>query len=174
MANATVYIRRPVSDLTTQDVERALATNFYGVLHSILAVLPHMRSRHEGSIVIVNSINGKKAVPPDAPYVVSKFALTGLGEILRQELKGTGIHVASIFPGRVDTPMIKTLRVPLISWKLSPEEVARAIVRAIVRREHEVIIPGAARALIYVNTLSPRLADWFVHRLHLRGWGMEG
>jgi hypothetical protein len=48
--------------------------------------------------------------------------------------------------------------------------VARAIVRAIHRRQPEVIVPFQARALVYLNTLSPRLGDWIARLFHLEGW----
>ncbi len=170
VANAGIYLHRRVAELTAADVEQSMAVNFYGVLYAILAVLPGMLARHAGHIVIVNSIDGKKGIPTDAPYVTSKFALAGLADVMRQELVGTGVHLASIYPGRVDTPMIANLRVPRVQPPLSSDSVARSIVRAIVKRQSEVIIPPGALALIYVNTFSPRLADWAVRLLHLEGW----
>lgn len=170
VANAGVYIRCPITDLTAAEVERSMAVNFYGALHAVLAVLPHMLDRKSGHLVLVSSMDGKKGIVLDGPYVTAKFALAGFGEVLRQELYGSGVHVTTVFPGRVDTPMIATLRVPWISAKIPPEAVARAIVRAIRRRQPEVIVPFQARALVYVNTLSPRLGDWIARLFHLEGW----
>ncbi len=171
IANAGVYVRSPVRAMTVEDFERALSVNFYGVLYAVLAVLPGMLQRHQGHIVLVNSLDGKKGIPPDGPYVASKFALTGLGDVMRQELRGTGVHITNLFPGRVDTPMIGALKVPWISSKLSSESVARTIVRAIHKRKTDVVIPAlSGLALIYANTLSPRFADWAIRLLHLEGW----
>jgi NADP-dependent 3-hydroxy acid dehydrogenase YdfG len=173
IANAGEYVRRRVVEMTVEQVERAMAVNFYGSLYGVLAVLPHMLAQRSGHIVLVNTMDAKKPIPPDAPYVSSKSALAGFGDILRQELYGTGVYVTSVFPGRVDTPMIAHLRVPWVSGKLSADAVARAIVRSIYRREPEVILPSIARALVYLNTLFPRLADWTVRLLHLEGWEDE-
>jgi len=170
VANAGVYVRCPIVDLTVEEVERAMAVNFYGALYAVLAVLPHMLEQQSGHLVLIASMDAKKGVPPDAPYVAAKFALAGFGEVLRQELRGSGVHATTVFPGRVDTPMIATLRVPWISAKIPPETVARAIVRAIDRRSPEVIVPPQARFLVYLNTISPRLGDWIVRRFHLEGW----
>jgi short-subunit dehydrogenase len=170
VANAGAYVRGRVMDLTIEDLERAMAVNFYGAVYCVLAVLPNMVARRRGHIVLVNSMDAKKAIPLDAPYASSKFALAGFGEVLRQELHGTGIYVTSVFPGRVDTSMIAHLKVPWISSKISADSVANAIVRSIYRREPEVVIPSIARALIYLNTFSPRLADWAVCQFHLEGW----
>jgi NADP-dependent 3-hydroxy acid dehydrogenase YdfG len=170
VANAGAYIRGRVTMLTPDDFERALAVNFYGALYCVYAVLPHMLARRRGHIVLVNTVDGKKAIPPDAPYVSSKFALAGFGEVLRQELYATGVYVTSIFPGRVDTPMIEHLRVPWVSAKIPADSVAGAIVRSIKKREPEVVVPTLARALIYLNTFFPLLADWVTRVFHLEGW----
>ena len=173
VANAGAYVRCPIADLTVAEVERSMAVNFYGALYAVLAVLPHMLNRGSGHLVLVSSVDGRKGLPPDAPYVAAKFALSGFGDVLRQELYGTGVHTTIVFPGRVDTPMIATLRVPWMSAKVPPEAVARVIVRAIRRRQAEMIIPFQARALVYLNTLSPRLGDWIVRLFHLEGWETE-
>lgn len=169
IANAGVYVRSPVEALTVDAVERSMAVNFYGALYLVLAALPHLRAQHSGHIVLVTSMDAKKGVPPDAPYVAAKYALAGFGDVLRQELYGTGVDVSIIFPGRVDTPLIATLQVPRISAKIPPEDVARAIVGAIRRRRAEVILPFQAFLLMYVNRLSPRLGDWVVRTFRLGG-----
>ncbi len=170
IANAGAYIRKPIRELQVEEIERAMAVNFYGAVYGVLAVLPHMLERRRGHIVLVTSMDGKKGIPPDAPYVAAKFALSGFGDVLRQELHGTGVGVTIVFPGRVDTPLIANLKVPWISAKIPPEAVAEAILRGIRRRQPEVIVPWQARLLIYAHTLSPRLADWAVRFFHLEGW----
>ena len=173
IANAGDYVRCPIAEVSAAEIERSMAVNFYGSVYAVLAVLPEMLARRSGHIVLVTSMNGKKGVPPDAPYAAAKFALSGFGEVLRQELHGTGVHSTTVFPGRVDTRMIATLRVPRISAKISSQAVADSIVRAIHRRSPEVIIPFLSRGLILANTLSPRFGDWIVRLFHLEGWGTE-
>lgn len=165
-----VYVRCPVDRIGIEDVERAMATNFFGSLYCVLEVLPHLLQRRTGHIVVVSSLDGKKGIPPDAPYVSSKFALTGFCDVLRQEVAARGVHVCTVFPGRVDTPMIGRLSVPRISPKVPPERVARAIVSGIRRRKPEVVVPWlSSRALLLVSFLSVRLADWLIRRLRLGG-----
>jgi len=91
-------------------------------------------------------------------------------DVLRQELHGSGIFVSNILPGRVDTDMIAHLRLPWVSAKIPPEAVAGAIVRAIRKRQPEVIVPFQARLFYYANILSPHLGDWIARRFHLEGW----
>jgi NADP-dependent 3-hydroxy acid dehydrogenase YdfG len=174
VANAGQYVRCPVPELTVAEVERAMAVNFYGALYGLLAVLPHMLACRSGHLVLVSSVDGKKGLPIDAPYVSAKFALAGLGEVMRQELRGTGVHVTTVFPGRIDTPLIENLKVPWISPKYSPEMVACAIVKGIRRRQPEVIVPGFYRWFVILGALSSRLSDWFARVSHLEGWEMSG
>ncbi len=173
VANAGAYVRSPVRELPVAEVQRSMAVNFYGALYAVLAVQPHMLARSSGHIVLMSSLDGKKGLPRDAPYVVAKFALAGYGEVLRQELHDSGVRVTTVFPGRVDTPLIDTLDVPSVSAKIPARAVAHAIVNAIRRPRPEVIIPFEGRAFHLVNAISPRLGDWIVRRLHLQGWERE-
>jgi short-subunit dehydrogenase len=170
VANAGQYVRSPIRDLTVAHMQRSMAINFYGALYAVLELLPHMLERRRGHIVLMCTFDAKKGLPLDAPYVAAKSALAGFGEVLRQELHGSGVYVTTVFPGRVDTPLIANLRVPWVSAKIPAETVARATVRAIYRRQPEVIVPRLAIGLLYVNTLSPRLGDRIARLLHLQGW----
>lgn len=170
VSNAGEYVRAPLSALSVEVIQHALAVNYYGGVYAILAVLPHMQAQKNGHIVVVTSMDGKKGLPPDAPYASAKFALTGFTEVLRQELHGSGIYISNILPGRVDTQMIEELEFQWVSKKIPPEAVAQAIVKAILKRQPEVIIPFQARLLYYANVLSPSLGDWIVRAFRLAGW----
>lgn len=173
VANAGLYVRGPIATLTQADFAKAIDVNYFGTLRPVLRVLPHMLKRRAGSIVIMNSLDGRRALPMDAPYAAAKHAMAGFGNVLRQDLRGCGVHVMSVYPGRIDTPMIENLRVPRVSAKIPAEAVARATLRGIVRKQPEVIIPAAGRLLIYLNALPVRLADWLVHVTHLEGWPQD-
>ena len=83
IANAGQYVRAPIEPGCTDAFERSMAVNFYGTLYLVLAALPHLKAQRSGHIVIVSSMDGKKGLPPDAPYVAAKFAQAGLGDVLR-------------------------------------------------------------------------------------------
>ncbi len=168
IANAGQYVRRPVLQWRVDDFRRAMAVNFYGALHLILAALPIMQRQQQGHFVLVSSLDAKKGLPLDGPYVAAKYALSGIGGVMRQELAPLGIRVTVVYPGRVDTPMIADLEVPRISAKLPPDKVARAIVRGIQRNKAEVIVPWTGY-LLYLDLIAPRLADFLVRKLNLSG-----
>jgi NAD(P)-dependent dehydrogenase (short-subunit alcohol dehydrogenase family) len=170
ISNAGEYIRAPIIDLDPSDLQRSLNVNYFGGVYCIKAVLPRMLSQKGGHIVAVTSMDGKIGLPPDAPYVSAKFALTGLCEVLRQEVSDHGIAVTNVLPGRVDTVMIQQLRFSWISPKVSPEVVARSILDAIRKRKPIVIVPPQAKLLYYINVFAPKLSDRLSRFFRLEGW----
>ncbi len=166
---AGIYVRGPIETLTAADFERCMAVNFFGTVYPVLAALPYMRAQRRGHIVLLSSVDGKKAIRTDAPYAATKFAVAGFGEALRQDLYGTGVDVSIIFPGRVATPLIAGMNIPWISRPIPAENVAHAIVAAIRHRRAETILPATAWALLLADWLSPRLGDWAVRIFHLEG-----
>jgi NADP-dependent 3-hydroxy acid dehydrogenase YdfG len=170
ISNAGEYIRAPITDLDPADLQRSLDVNFFGGVYCVKAVLPHMLAQKSGHIVFVTSMDGKIGLPPDAPYVSAKFALTGFCEVLRQEVRDSSISVTNVLPGRVDTVMIKDLKFAWISPKISPESVAEAILNGIRKRKPIVIVPPQAKLLYYINVFAPTLSDRLSRLFHLEGW----
>jgi short-subunit dehydrogenase len=170
ICNAGIYIRGAVKDLPLEAIQRCMNVNFYGTVHLIRAVLPFMLAQRSGHIVAVTSVDGRKGLPPDAAYVASKFAATGFMDVLRQELRGTGVYTSTILPGRVDTPMIERLDVPLASAKISSARVARAILRAVRTRRRELVIPFLGpKTLIVLSAVWPWVGDSLVRLFKLEG-----
>lgn len=93
----------PFQDQPLAAFEQAMQVNFFGALHTIQAVLPHLQRQGSGNIVNIASIGGKLAVPHMLPYVASKFALVGFSEGLHAELCGTGVFVTTVCPGLMRT-----------------------------------------------------------------------
>jgi short-subunit dehydrogenase len=152
------------------NIRKVIDTNFYGTLKSIYQILPHFRENYGGHIVVVSSFEGKRGLPMDAAYAASKHAITGFMEVFRQELHGTPIHVSTILPGRIDTPMIANIKSPKASPKFPPELVAKAIVKALRSKSKEILVPNMALKLFLVlGSLSPSFADWFTRHYKLQG-----
>jgi short-subunit dehydrogenase len=172
VANAGIYVRRPLVKLDITTLEQSMSTNFYGAAGCVLAVLPHMLTRGEGHIALVSSFDGKKALPGDAPYCCAKFALNALGEAMRQELSPRGIYTSIILPGRVDTEFTVGLKLPRIQPPIPAERVARAIAGALQHRRAEVILPKRVLGLYYLNAIHPLLGDWVVRLFHIQGWDL--
>ena len=99
--NAGIAIPGAVEDLSREVLERQFDTNLFGTLELTNSVLPLMRRQGHGRIVMVSSILGRVAVPWRGAYNASKFALEGITDTLRLELRGSGIHVSLVNPGAV-------------------------------------------------------------------------
>ena len=101
--NAGIILVGPLENQTLDSFHQAMNINFFGALHTTLAVLPQMLARGNGAIVNIGSIGGKVAFPHLLPYVASKFAVTGWSQGLRAELTGKGIRVTTVSPGIMRT-----------------------------------------------------------------------
>jgi len=99
--NAGIAIPGAVEDLDRELLQRQFATNLFGTLELTNRVLPLMRRQGHGRVVMISSILGRVAVPWRGAYNASKFALEGLSDTLRLELRGSGIHVSLVNPGPV-------------------------------------------------------------------------
>jgi short-subunit dehydrogenase len=101
--NAGIILVGPLESQTLDSFHQAMNINFFGALHTTLAVLPQMLARGNGAIVNIGSIGGKVAFPHLLPYVASKFAITGWSQGLHAELTGRGIRVTTVSPGIMRT-----------------------------------------------------------------------
>jgi len=170
--NAGIISVGPVETMTVDDYKEAMATNLWGELYPILAVLPHMKAQGSGRIANVVSVGGKVSVPHLLPYSVSKFALTGLTEGLRAELVKDNILVTGIYPGTIRTGghthaefkgdknseftwFALSDTVPVIST--SAESAAKSLWNAVLHGDSEVVIGWNARLAIVFHNLFPEL-----------------
>jgi short-subunit dehydrogenase len=96
----------PLEHMDREDFNQAMQVHFWGPLHAMLEVMPHMRAQGGGRIVNISSIGGKMAVPHLAPYCASKFALVGLSDAIRHEVRKDNIYVTTVCPGLMRTGSI--------------------------------------------------------------------
>jgi NAD(P)-dependent dehydrogenase (short-subunit alcohol dehydrogenase family) len=108
--NAGIVVPGPVEGVTAEDLRRQLEVNVVGQVAVTQALLPRLRASR-GRVVFVSSVGGRVATPMMGPYSASKFALEGLADSLRIELRRWGIRVVLIEPGAIDTDL----------WRLAPD-----------------------------------------------------
>src|SRR5271163_3804128 len=101
--NAGLSYSASVEDLTMQDWRKQFETNVFGVIRVTQAVLPHMRARRKGRIVMISSVSGLVTPPTQGAYSASKHAVEGLSNALRHELYPFGIATVLIEPGYIVT-----------------------------------------------------------------------
>jgi len=157
--------------------ECAMATNYFGTLYAIHAVLPAMQRRGCGHLVLISSGAGLIGIYGYTAYSPTKFAVRGLGEALRAELRPRGIRVSIVYPPDTDTPQLEQERrtkppeTRMISSRAktwSADGVARTIVRGIERGAF-TITPGLEMTLLarLHSIVGPGL-NWYFDRLAAR------
>ncbi len=174
--NAGVGIGGAVEDIPLETAHDVMETNFFGVLRVCRAVLPTMRAQKHGYIINISSIAGLMGLPFHGLYSASKFAVEGLTESLRMEVKSLGIHVYLIEPGDFRTAITEHKRIvtpddsvytPSVRQVVDSvtKSVAQAPPPAPVARQVEIILNSPAPRLRYVvGSPLERLA------VHLKRW----
>jgi len=155
------------------EMQRIIDVNLMGTINTIETFLPHMMERRSGHIVNIGSIDGIIPIPGQSAYCASKFAVTGLTEVLYYDLKQNGVGVTLVCPGYVRTPLANTSTIKdlplhfkgarlverfLLSLGGSPRKVAHQVADAIAYNRF-LVIPGLPSRIIYhYRRLFPRLA----------------
>ncbi|TLX66753.1 MAG: SDR family oxidoreductase [Thaumarchaeota archaeon] len=109
--NAGYGMFGPIEDITVADIKEQFETNFFGAIRLIKTIVPIMRKQGNGIIVNISSMVGRFAVPLNAAYVSSKFALEGFSESISYELEEFGIKVILVEPGVVRTDFFQNLKI---------------------------------------------------------------
>jgi len=168
-ANAGFGVSGPVATLSLDDFRRQLETNVMGVLRTIQATLPALKTSR-GRLGIIGSVAGYVASPGTAPYCMSKFAVRALANALRHEVRGQGVSVTHVAPGfiaseirlrREEGRIAPPDEDPVPRWLVMPaDKAARIIVRAVERRRAEVVVTGHGKVLVWLVRHVPFFVDW--------------
>jgi short-subunit dehydrogenase len=154
-----------VPDLALDTLRRTFEVNLFGVAETIEAVLPGMLSRGQGHLVGVASLAGYRGFPWMISYSASKAALIAYLEALRPGLARRGITVTTVCPGFVRTAMSTHVPYKRKINMLEPEQAARHLVRAVLRRPRNCVFPWNMRmGLVILRLMPDRLFDWCMRR----------
>jgi NAD(P)-dependent dehydrogenase (short-subunit alcohol dehydrogenase family) len=166
ICSAGLSLRGYFEGSSLEALERVMRVNFFGALYATHFALPHVK-RSRGSLVAISSLTGKRGIPSYAIYGASKFAIQGLYESLHLELGRDGVHVGVVSPAFVDTPLRDNVLAPDGKvWKEPPpppfrvwpvEKCVDRIIRLIVKRRREVLLPWFAGPLLAMDRL---LGSW--------------
>jgi len=136
--------RRLLNVLSLEDYHAILNTNLNGAYYCVQAFLPQMRMRRSGTIINIISDAGKQASPKAGPaYVMSKFGLAGLTQSINAEERANGIRACGIFPGDIDTPLLKKRpQIPDAETRarmMHPEDIANCALFCINLPAHVIV-----------------------------------
>jgi short-subunit dehydrogenase len=171
---AAIMPASKLADQETRDLQRVMAVNYGGTVNAVQAVLPTMARRRAGELIIFGSTGGSVLVPDCGAYCASKAATNVYGEMLIEEMRGSGVRVMLVCPPLVDTPLLEqavaTSNPKIISDSIAkarfadPELIIDEVEKALGKRT-EILLPGAeAKAVMWLRRMSPRLL-WRIVRL---------
>ncbi|OYV73134.1 MAG: hypothetical protein B7Z72_03180 [Gemmatimonadetes bacterium 21-71-4] len=137
--NAGIFSVQPLEQTSPGDFARALGVNLVAPFLLTRALVPGMKARRSGHIVTIGSIADRVAFPGNAAYAASKYGVRGLHEVLRVELRGTGVRTTLVSPGPVDTDLWTPANldaragIPPRLEMLAPQAVADAVLFAVTQ-----------------------------------------
>ena len=188
--SAGVGIAGAVEDASDAEIAAQMGPNFYGTVHVLRAVLPIMRARRRGLFIQIGSIAGLLAIPYQAYYSASKYALEALIEALRMEVRPFGIHACLVEPGDTKTAFTASrffCALPKEDYQNAmrhairvmeedeqngapPEQVAKVVLRVIQRRRPPVrVAVGTSYKLVLLakRLLPTAMVEWMLYRKYL-------
>jgi NADP-dependent 3-hydroxy acid dehydrogenase YdfG len=143
-ANAGFGASRGFLADTPEHWRAMVLTNVLGAAYTVRATLPALKQT-TGHILLTGSVAGRRAIAGSL-YSSTKWAISGMGESLRQDVDGTGIRVTLIEPGQVDTPFFDNPS----EGRLEPDDIARAVMFAVAQPAHvdvnEILIRPTAQS----------------------------
>lgn len=165
--NAGSNPNHPFEETTPEEFRQTFEANCLGAILCAKAALPALRASG-GSIVNVGSVLGKWASRGSAAYSVAKYAVTGLTDLLRQELINSPVHVLGVYPGFIRTPMTEPfVEKGSVREKVgkTPDDMARAILKALDRKAATLHYPWYVSWLLVLHRWAPKSADRFARRM---------
>jgi 3-dehydrosphinganine reductase len=172
----SVGIARPgyVEEIPLEVYEKSMAINYFGSLYSLKTVLPAMEKQKKGHIVLISSGAGLIGIYGYSAYSPSKFALRGLAESLRGELKSKGIQMSIVYPPNTDTPQLveenktkptetKIIEGTATTW--TAEDVAQIIIQGINRQSFAITPGWEMNYLNKLHSLFTPILNWYFDRI---------
>ena len=160
--NAGFAIYGKVSDLSIEEIEAQMSTNYLGMVYCVKNFLPRMLEQNSGHIVNVASVAASFGLPGIASYCASKFAMLGFSEGLHHELKGTNVGITVVSPIMVRTNFFDHSSfesMPKNTTSLSAETVANAVLRAANSSRLEIIVPPVVRGAVWAKHTFPYIIN---------------
>jgi NADP-dependent 3-hydroxy acid dehydrogenase YdfG len=127
--NAGVMTKKPFLELTAAEWHEMVDVNLNALYHATHAVLPGMRSRGSGHVVVIGSIAGRSAFVGGTCYAATKHAVMGFSESLLLEVRSSGVKVSVVMPGSVATQMIADEADATLM--LRPDDVAESVAHVV-------------------------------------------
>lgn len=155
MNNAGVLAAYGVLASTPAQLAEDFATNFFGTLAATRAFLPALERAERAAIVNVLSVVSLANMPALGGYSAAKAAAFSATQALRGDLAKKNISVHGVFPGPIDTDMVRQMQMA----KTSPEDVARAVIDGVVEGREEILPDPTSRQMFELWKSDPKALE---------------
>jgi short-subunit dehydrogenase len=160
IANSGVGKQTTLEPINMHEIEEMFNVNTLGVVYAIEAVLPEMLQRGKGHLAAISSLASYLAMPGESAYCASKAAVNTYMDGLRIHLRGRGVHVTTVCPGFIETPMTAANDFDM-PWLLKADVAANKIVNALESKKKVFNFPWQLTLLIKFAAWMP---DWVIKR----------
>jgi len=170
ICNAGIGYHRQFVDTTADVMRRLLDVNVMGTFYAARAAMDVFTRQNSGHIIAVSSIVGRRGIAGSSAYSATKAAQLGFIESLRAEFEGTPFRASVVFPVGTETEFHDAIRRDFGHDTIghgpmqTPDDVARGIVKCVIKPRPEVYPFGSAKLLAILSVMFPKTADGFVHR----------
>jgi short-subunit dehydrogenase len=169
VANAALPMSGTIDDLSVDQIDRGIDINLRAPILLARLLSEGMVARGGGHIVFVNSLSGKASGAGQSIYAATKFGLRGFAQGIREDLRPHGVGVSTVFPGFIrDAGMFHDsgAKLPGYVGLKAPDDVARAVIRAIERDRSEIdVAPVALRLGAALSGIAPEAVAKVQRRL---------
>ena len=168
--NAGVTLIDRIDTVNYDDFEWVMKINFWGVVYGTKAFLPYLKQADEAHIANISSLFGLVALPSQAAYNASKFAVRGFTEALKMELAGTNVGVSSVHPGGIKTSIVRNARIAEKTMdvskkeynsffertaKTTPEKAAADIIKGLEKKRRRILVGMDAKIMDFIARVFP-------------------
>jgi NAD(P)-dependent dehydrogenase (short-subunit alcohol dehydrogenase family) len=178
--NAGVALYGTFAEVSIGEIEWLFRINFWGVVHGCKAFLPLLRRENEARVVNISSVLGMVGQPGQSAYCSSKFAVRGLSEVLREELRDTGVGITCVHPAGVNTKIAINARAGAATraedqaaaqvrfakvLSIPPDVAAQTVLQGVMKNKDRVLIGSDAYRIDFFARLMPVRASAMLARV---------
>jgi NAD(P)-dependent dehydrogenase (short-subunit alcohol dehydrogenase family) len=161
--NAGSYFPTTAEDFSVENFRRTVNVNLMGEVNCMGGVVPSMRARRAGHIVLMGSLTGLVGLPTAASYGATKAALNSIAQAFKPDFERFGITISVINPGFVKTPLTDKNRFPM-PFLISVDAAVDHILRGIARRRFDISFPWQMSFLVRLLAALPDRAKFAITR----------
>ncbi|MBN1617784.1 SDR family oxidoreductase [Candidatus Dojkabacteria bacterium] len=169
--NAGLGFVKRIYEITDDEIAKTIDVNVKGEIYVAKYASQIFKEQKNGHLINTSSLAGLITIPQWSVYVASKWAITGLTDAIRQELKPFGIKVSSLHPGAVNTAFFSKDKANIdisqmdSSQVVTPEIVAEAVYKAIFTNTRKILVPSMSKSYSFLYKFMPELTEKMMENL---------